>query len=380
MISHILSKNDDLKKGTNEAMNDRSNTLNREKEDFINNYQKASKIRKLNNNNNNNNNFKRNDRVGIETSSPSPQTILPKYAIEIFFKQFLDQFFQEFHYMERVILNDQLDVDAFLFRNMTLKESYEKYCPQYPYHNSSSLNSLPPDVICTNYDQYRQYSNTMKEVTEVDNDDRGIQYQYFQQLYHHDFYFPLYDSLQKIQSLMILISKSSCTLYIYTLTLLLKECRKHLQSYFKYIESVHTIKGGEEDDNNNNSENDTTIDEFEEENLKNDENSSYHEEKLKEEYFFSRELDRFMETYLVISTHSHSSDYSSSSLSPSSSTMTTPPSPFYFPSPSLPYGSLIKLKMSQLLNQLKILSKDWNEIKFLRYEMIQDFNNLPSNV
>jgi len=210
MISHILSKNDDLKKGTNEAMNDRSNTLNREKEDFINNYQKASKIRKLNNNNNNNNNFKRNDRVGIETSSPSPQTILPKYAIEIFFKQFLDQFFQEFHYMERVILNDQLDVDgeinhnenddpknlsseknndndddnvvdnvvdagnddlAFLFRNMTLKESYEKYCPQYPYHNSSSLNSLPPDVICTNYDQYRQYSNTMKEVTEVDNDE-----------------------------------------------------------------------------------------------------------------------------------------------------------------------------------------------------------------
>lgn len=70
---------------------------------------------------------------------------------------------------------------------------------------------------------------------------KGIQYLYSYQFYYHDSHFQLYDALKKIQNLIIQISKSSLTLYLYTLLILFKECRIYFNQYFNNINNIKNI-------------------------------------------------------------------------------------------------------------------------------------------
>ncbi|OUM56728.1 hypothetical protein PIROE2DRAFT_18531, partial [Piromyces sp. E2] len=206
------------------------------------------------------------------SSSPS-QRILPIYAIELFFKYFYDQILMEFHYMEQLIVSDKLTLDlgvtdtnssttttefnsskvkyddnaneafppppdpdiTFTLSNLSLKESYDTYCS---FTNQNQSNLYHHEMICSNYEQYHQFFQEKS----TEKNSGGIQYLYGQQLYHHDIHSQLYQALLKIEDFIFQISKSSCTLYLYTMTLLFRECQRYIHSYFSHIGIMNELK------------------------------------------------------------------------------------------------------------------------------------------
>jgi len=123
------------------------------------------------------------DNISFSSSASSSQSILPFYAIELFFKYFFDQFIIEFRYIEQSIVSDKLTLNhgmnesmntgknntnlkdseisqkelnlesdiTFSLNSLSLNESYNKNC------SIKEQNNLIHEMICSNYDQYCQY-------------------------------------------------------------------------------------------------------------------------------------------------------------------------------------------------------------------------------
>ncbi|ORX59270.1 hypothetical protein BCR36DRAFT_408771 [Piromyces finnis] len=410
-------------------------------------------------------------------SIPSPSTILPMYAIELFFKYFFDQFLIEFNSIEQSVVSDNLIFNIkkngstspfdlffndykysdnitndnsninFSPENISLSDSFGMNCQSKNklYENNSYHDTADHSDHDNNFKNF-DYSNNKencvdimetlnileiifyslqellifkKEYTVCINKKfkkvvrlfikylkTGIQYLYGKQFYHHDIHSQLYHTLLKIESLILQISKSSCTLYLYTLTLLFRECRMYIFKYFYYVEMISNLKEETEEnedffreedilENNKDNyfsssikqENNLNIDNFnfnflcvyetlscifslfdeiiQSENIYHFKKLSLYENIQQLQYFFSIELNQFISDYQRIIKEEFSI-FSSNEKNNYS---------FYFKSYSFPYQNLIKLNMIRILERFKVIQNDWNESNILKTETIQCYNN-----
>ncbi|ORX80881.1 hypothetical protein BCR32DRAFT_268641 [Anaeromyces robustus] len=335
--------------------------------------------------------------------------------------------------------NDLFSKFSHFFNNLSLKESFlqsnnnDNQCKND--YIKESL--LPKGMLFSNFDQYILYNNDGNILNNNNNTQiniietldileiilytlQGIQLLYNDQLYYHNINSQLNSILQKIQNLILYLSKSSCTLYLYTLTLLFKECRNYLHRYFLHLGEVDNLNRENENidipsfENENyeagikekEEEEEFIIDElgisfltdyeilstvfFLLEQILDSTNLYYYKELSHNDeniqilqYIFTLELNQFIEEYLhiIIQDQNYSDFITVDNISKFSSMPTDlSNNPFFFLSSiSFPYNNLVKLKLAKIFDQLKILTKELNETKLLKIELIQNFNKIYSS-